>query len=377
MHIMSDNTMSKKKAPVKNQHFVPQFYLRNFSTDKKSIGAYILKSGKFIKQASISDQASKDYFYSDDMKIEGALGLIEKNAAHSINKIIKSPQSVLSSEDYGNILYFTVVQLGRTTLAAEDYLASEKALISKINVQTEPFGKKYNAEDNPYAPKTPVLAPLGIFHSAYQNGCFDNLAYRILINETPIPFITGDNPACLYNQLKERIQSLNYSIASVGFQLYIPLSPQIGIIFFDPKIYKVGNRKQSSIHVTNSKDILEFNKLLACNTANTVFTSTSILPTQNYKKLVSLAKNYKPTKREVAQTIPYSNSGFCIILRTVSMYCKFKPSFIKELSRAKKITKDNTNDILLLRPESTAHKGDMYKSTNQHLEDFIKENGKF
>ncbi|HEX2983013.1 MAG TPA: DUF4238 domain-containing protein, partial [Ignavibacteriales bacterium] len=60
-------------AERKNQHFVPQFYLRNFSENKKSLCDYNLSNNKYIKNASIKDMASQNYFYGKDENIEKLL----------------------------------------------------------------------------------------------------------------------------------------------------------------------------------------------------------------------------------------------------------------------------------------------------------------
>ena len=58
----------------KNQHFVPQLLLRNFSSDsgksKNSINTYIIKNKKFIENVSIKSQCSKNYFYGKNLIIE-------------------------------------------------------------------------------------------------------------------------------------------------------------------------------------------------------------------------------------------------------------------------------------------------------------------
>ena len=89
----------EKKAETKNQHYVPQFYQRFFSSDQnhKTIGAYAIKQRKYIPMAPIKNQSSGDYFYSDNQKIEDALGRMEALASEVINKIISDPKAVLSS----------------------------------------------------------------------------------------------------------------------------------------------------------------------------------------------------------------------------------------------------------------------------------------
>lgn len=36
-------------------HFIPQFYLKNFSTNKKGIGMFLLDKRKFVANASIKE----------------------------------------------------------------------------------------------------------------------------------------------------------------------------------------------------------------------------------------------------------------------------------------------------------------------------------
>ena len=66
----------------KSQHFVPQFYLRNFSvkeTDRK-VALYHIPSGRFVPGAPIKSQAYEGNFYKE-LVIEAALGDLEGTAA--------------------------------------------------------------------------------------------------------------------------------------------------------------------------------------------------------------------------------------------------------------------------------------------------------
>ena len=50
-------------ADYKNQHYIPQFYLRGFSSNEKQISLFNFKRQKFVDGASIADQCSKKDFY--------------------------------------------------------------------------------------------------------------------------------------------------------------------------------------------------------------------------------------------------------------------------------------------------------------------------
>jgi hypothetical protein len=50
-------------ADRSSQHFVPQFYFRQFSSDRKRIGALLKRDGHVIPNASIKGQCAKANFY--------------------------------------------------------------------------------------------------------------------------------------------------------------------------------------------------------------------------------------------------------------------------------------------------------------------------
>lgn len=60
----------------KNQHFVPQFFLKNFSADKKSISMCLKENAMLYSNVSIRNQCSKSYFYPDQ-EYEKELSMFE------------------------------------------------------------------------------------------------------------------------------------------------------------------------------------------------------------------------------------------------------------------------------------------------------------
>ena len=59
----------------KNQHFVPKFYLRNFSfqNNGNELGIFNTKTEFYFKNAPIKAQGSKTFFYGHDGIIEERL----------------------------------------------------------------------------------------------------------------------------------------------------------------------------------------------------------------------------------------------------------------------------------------------------------------
>lgn len=99
-----------KKCNVKNQYYVPQFYLKNFSKDKKNIGAFVIENCKYVASASIKHQSSEDYFYSENPDIERDLGALERDAKIVIDTISGNPKVKLNSKNAYTLYLFTMIQ---------------------------------------------------------------------------------------------------------------------------------------------------------------------------------------------------------------------------------------------------------------------------
>lgn len=75
----------------REHHYIPQFYLRNFSTDneKSKIGIYNLNNSVFSYKAQIRHQAKEKLFYGNDDIVESGLGNLESKVSHLIRDLIE------------------------------------------------------------------------------------------------------------------------------------------------------------------------------------------------------------------------------------------------------------------------------------------------
>lgn len=336
-------TKQKKKAETKNQHYVPQFYLRYFSVDTKNVGAYILKSEKNIPSAPIKGQASRDYFYSDNMEMEKALSNLEACAKKVLDKIIAAPTEPLSKEGKDTLFDFTMIQLGRTGVPAsivsqwyERMAQSLQDVFSKISTDTggdqgESFKDKVSG----------LIGEPPQFPAVYSVAAHDqigdimrDLSVKILVNKTDKSFITSDNPVAKYNQFMERMRQETYGFGARGLQIFFPLSPQIGVMYYDPKCYKLGGKKREYVELVQDKDIDELNKLTSCNSGGLLYYRHGTVSCQEFVALSEARRKFipKPIETSVNDLCP-GKSIFQV--RYPSMFCKLSLSFIKELPRFK------------------------------------------
>ena len=333
----------EKKATTKNQHYVPQFYQRNFSVDGKTIGAYILGQDKYVPNAAIKHQASSDYFYSSNMKVEEALGGLESLASKAIEEIKKEPRDKMQGEDQMALFVYTMLQIGRTP-------AFVKMMMDNANkMGTMMFRKYVEAKrkteqahevelitDNvldalSIEMKEPALHAIGTI-SKILDVCYDLLKDpKILINKTGKSFITSDNPACMYDQHFERIGGLSYALGTCGLQIYLPLNATLAIMYYDRDCYKLGDRRKTYVELMQEHDVEQLNRLVACTADEVLYCEKGRSSDDDLQRYAKIHSKYHIS--DPVQTFDSFKSGSSEIFGVSSqpMFCKLELSFVKEL----------------------------------------------
>jgi hypothetical protein len=177
-----------KQPKKKNNHFVPQSYLRRFrSVSDKQVGFYNLKSGLGREIAPIKSQCARDYFYTKNPKFEDEFGKLEGIQKALFAKVIEDyyvPQA--GSPDHSALLSLMMFQAGRTVSSAaqRDHLANEfgKALLRK-HLETE--GRNDLLE---YLPKLNISLPDGVMDSIVQH-----LAMYPIIGDMEVTLLANDS----------------------------------------------------------------------------------------------------------------------------------------------------------------------------------------
>ncbi|HBB86922.1 MAG TPA: hypothetical protein DC047_04850 [Blastocatellia bacterium] len=112
-------------------HYVPQFYLRNFQIPTKPGHVYLYKRSVPPKPQSIRQVAQDDNYYDinlddpevDKRGVDKLLQMSERSAAPVISKLITGSLVDLSNEDFFHLTWFTSL-LGSRTPAVRETLAS-------------------------------------------------------------------------------------------------------------------------------------------------------------------------------------------------------------------------------------------------------------
>ncbi|MEQ3665401.1 MULTISPECIES: DUF4238 domain-containing protein [unclassified Olleya] len=285
----------------KNQHYIPKFYLRNFSyyKNKKQIGVYNLKSSFFIQTAKLKTQGSKNFFYGHDGVIEDKLSFIETYLAKSINTIISEEKLPLpKSEEYYFLLNFITLTNLRSPTSLDTIKQMSNSMKSKLNSLDPSFidgNQLGNIKDED-------LIRLLLSMSAETLLIITDLKAKLIINNTKTAFISSDFPIIKYNQFleKRKVGFSKTGYGLIGLQILCPISEKLAVILYDDNIYKVGNKRDKNLIIEKEKDIDSINLLQFINNGNTIFFTEKTSKTY-LDKIHNKSKKFKKANQGIAE----------------------------------------------------------------------------
>lgn len=286
------------KTDKKNQHYIPKFYLRNFSyeVNQREIGLFNTNTNFFIQRAPLKSQGSKNFYYGEDGVLEDWLSQVEGELAGCIRDILTTKTIPLkNSTDHVDLIAFAAITDIRNPVSIDSISEANEIMKSRI-LEMDP-----TADTSQFVPDTSHEENVKLSFSTIKTivkVCGD-LDFKLLINMTNTPFITSDVPVVRYNQFLERNKWPHgkTGFGNIGLQIIIPLNASISIFFYDPKIYNVGHKRSNHLNVHSEDDIDQLNLLQILNCVNNVFFNESI--NQDYiSDLVEHSKSYKkPNKK--------------------------------------------------------------------------------
>lgn len=285
----------------KNQHYVPKFHLRQWSSDGKLISLYNKYNHKFVdNKCAIKNMASGDYLYDKNGEVETLLGKIESKLAPLYKKIIEQ-RSLCDLTDYEReLLYLHFILCDeRTDAAGKDY----EELITKSLQATlkigQVHGKYIDLDADTIKDKICIQFPCNnaIRSALKYYPLIMDLKISLIENTSNVQFITSDYPCIKYN-LWSTIRKLysGWGMSSVGIMYILPISPQFALIAYDPVVYSIKCIKKNVVKIKSESYITEINRLMLINSNQNIFFSPGI-PVHYINKLLSPIIEYiKPPK---------------------------------------------------------------------------------
>lgn len=270
-----------------NHHYVPQFHLKNFSSNGKSVSMFINNKSLFIKTASIKEQAYKKHLYGENNDIENYFMVIEEKIAYITRRILELNElPPKHTEEYKILLLYLLLAEARVQKTAEsrnnfiDKLMKTVAKMDKnLNLPPDSIDKVKISFNIPN--QLPIQAAIQIYPILF------DLRMILLISDCDRRFITSDNPLTRYNQfyVYRDYQIRGYGLGNMGIQLFYPISPKVCLCLYDDAMYHCNGLSNSCLSLVRGRDIDELNKLFYLNSMDYLFFSDQI--SESYIKRLS------------------------------------------------------------------------------------------
>lgn len=226
------NDSSKIKHNIR-QHFVPQFYLRNFGD---YLYSYDKKNGEKFCTTS-KNLAFKSNFYGGEIdgvpSLEKLLSKLEGMHSTAIRSLIEN-KSYYSLEHIEKIRICEFMSL--------QYLRTEQVRMGVKRMADMIFNTMLE----------PVIPPelttthndswdLGIHLSLLKDFrqlaiLFFNMKFVLLENNTTIPFWTSDNPLAKQNEY-DQTPFGTLGIVNAGIEIHLPLTSNLALLALDPNVF--------------------------------------------------------------------------------------------------------------------------------------------
>ena len=256
-------------AEWKNQHYVPQHYLRGWAINDR-IEAFQLEHGS-VPATHISKVCSEDYLYGNPPHVEQELSDLE-DLHHRPLKTLRSGSSLssLTRAETALLLSFVTTQRTRSKFTQEDIAAGDEIL--RDGIQADMTNNRYEdllqwTTDLTTDEREDTLVDasiLGIHLSLMMKGVLGYLSINdldgvLLCNTTNREFVLSDLPIVLDNPRFKRQTGMGPAgLAERGTQIYCPIDSSRLLFLYDPLIYSIksNSRQQALIKSTSVVDEL-------------------------------------------------------------------------------------------------------------------------
>lgn len=250
----------------KRHHYVPQFYLRNFSKDGRRINLFNFRK-KQPYLGPLRGQCAVKRFYS--LEKEGEFAKLEGTMAQTLRFLLDDPSYLDAPDLRDTLLGFIVFQSLRTPGALRTPAALE--------AQVKAVAAEYGVDDEE------VHAELGLAGLAPGEEmlfCGENawasakdLEMCLVENTSNQELITSDDPVVRYNQYCRGSANAENGWSMVGLQVFFPLSPRYLLLLYDPQIYRIRRPRQLSsvVRTSQPRDVAELNALQILHARDNVY----------------------------------------------------------------------------------------------------------
>lgn len=310
----------------KRQHFVPKFYLRQFSFDGGDRLHMIHAGGlRSIAGIGLKGQCYDDYFYGKNPVVENALQDLEGVTAEVFRTIIanrKLPDR--GTPDDFVLRTFICLQWGRTRSHAETSEAMfDKMLKTAYGPEWRAKGITQEQIDEVYfGTDYPGLFSLGMASETVP--FMGDLESKLVLANAHGEFVTSDAPVALYNPyLLGRYPGGVTGLNVRGLVIFYPISPDLLAVLYDRTCYRLGPPHARVVTLGSRSDLTALNNFQFLHADDAVYFRNETLAADHvreFSKLAQMRRDDRSVVQEAQSTQPGDNSSLLISYRAEFPY---------------------------------------------------------
>jgi hypothetical protein len=289
---------------VKTQHYVPRFYLKNFTSADNKVFVFDKTTDK-IFQTVVENIACENYFYDSDnlesefpeeQYLEKFYSSIESEFApfylDFVSKIQSKEKDKITEDDKNIFANFLVLQIDRTKehreMSSQSYSVVKEQLLEKGFTKQQLIDFGFDLE-NP-DPKDLHIESI-LMGDEIRDTLAEILVNHIWIlveNNTNQPFFTSDNPIAKIANIKDEYISYD-GYASEGIEIIFPLNSKYLLVLCEREYFKnLEKIENSKLTITDIENVNYYNSL------ETIRSYRQVFSCENDFKIISDLKKVNP-----------------------------------------------------------------------------------
>lgn len=240
----------------KRQHYVPRCYFKPFTLDNagSAINLHNISRSRAIRDAPVKGQCAKDYLYGANLQLERALQTIEGHYARVL-RILGSAVGQPTEQDLYVLRAFAHLQYSRTDMAMRRIRMMQEGMLNEMYE-----GRQLTPPDLDVSDRAMMLHSMNMYLQMREY--VEDLKICIVKNETPLDFITSDDPSIFTSRYYiQKLGNHSFGTASSGVLFFLPLTPRLLLMCYDGGVYTIPNKVGCYVSITSHSDVFALNEL--------------------------------------------------------------------------------------------------------------------
>ncbi len=258
-------------------HFVPRHYLRQFAVNgAEEIMVSKVSPYGHLGKKGIGWACQQSDFYEGNEALNRLIWTSENDLAPVVVQVVQKED--FTEPERIALCWLAATLHVRTKKATEAYKLFPKRIAYEVIQNGIESGKLPPCPDGEWNENMMDFkgVPGFLFKHSVIPGALEmqTLACKLLKSPDGAFFLTSDNPVMLLNQFCSEVDRFrnHAGFGKAGFQLLLPISPRLCLIFYDAKVYKVGFRRDRRVSLS-ADDVEIVNALQIQSAAEFVFFS--------------------------------------------------------------------------------------------------------